>query len=137
MMRYAIIKAGKVSNIIEADAEFATRVGAITMPSDISIGDSYVGGVFTKAPEPVVDLNALDADALNRVLAEEGSVVRALALLVMDELNAHAAKITAILNAADNASSLATFKTAMLAITDAPQRTRAQLIAALKARIRG
>lgn len=44
--------------------------------------------------------------------------------------------VTATPPKADKATSLATFKTAMLAITDAPQRTRDQLIAALKARIR-
>jgi len=89
------------------------------------------------APPPVViDWDKVDTKNLNTVLTEEGSVVRALALLMLDEFNSHAEKITAILNAADSASSLATFKTAMAAIVDQPQRTQAQLVAALKARIR-
>jgi ActR/RegA family two-component response regulator len=90
------------------------------------------------APPPIViDLDAVDTETINSILVEDGSVVRALALLVLDELNSHAAKITAILDAADTATSLATFKTSMMAIADQPQRTRPQLVAALKARIRG
>ena len=90
------------------------------------------------APPPVViDWDAVDTETLNSILVEDGSVVRALALLVLDELNSHAEKITAILDAADTATSLATFKTSMLAIADQPQRTRPQLVQALKARIRG
>ena len=138
-MRYALIKANKVINTIEADAEHAAELGAVALPDDIGIGDGYTNGVFTKTPEPVIviDWDAVDTDALNSLLVADGSVVRALALLVLDELNDHAAKITAILNAADKATNIATFKTAILAITDQPQRTRPQLVAALKARIRG
>lgn len=87
-------------------------------------------------PEPPIDHGAIDAGKLNAALTENGSIVRALALLVLDELNTHSAKITAILDAADNATNLATFKAAMLAITDQPQRTKQQLIGALKARMR-
>lgn len=137
-MRYALINAGKIVNIIEADVKFATEVGAVEVPEDISIGDNYANGVFTKEPDPVIviDWDAKNTEKLNGILVEEGSVVRALALLVLDELNAHAATITAILNAADTATSLATFKTEMAAITDQPQRTQSQLVAALKARMR-
>lgn len=95
---------------------------------------TYIRVVGDAPPPP--DWDALDTEALNNALVEPGSVVRALALLMLDELNAHAEKITAILNAADTATSLDTFKTAMLAITDAPQRTQSQLVAALKARMR-
>lgn len=90
------------------------------------------------APPPVViDWDAMDTATLNAVLIENGSVVRALALLLLDELNEHSAKITAILNAIDGAGTLAALKTSIAAITDQPQRTKPQLIAALKARIRG
>jgi len=60
---------------------------------------------------------------------------RALALVVLDELNVHAARITAILDAIDGASSLADVKTAIAAINDIPQRTIAQLKTAMKAQI--
>lgn len=95
---------------------------------------TYIRVVGDAPPPP--DWDALDTEALNNALVEPGSVVRALALLMLDEINAHAEKITAILNAADTATSLDTFKTAMLAITDAPQHTRLKLVAALKAKIR-
>jgi len=137
-MKYAIIQAGKVVNVVEASAEFAVQLGAVESPDDIGIGDNYANGVFTKEPEQivVVDWDNVDTQKLNNLLVEEGSVVRALALLILDEFNAHAAKITAILNAADTATSLATFKTEMTAIADQPQRTQAQLVAAIKAKMR-
>lgn len=137
-MKYAIIQASKVVNVVEASAEFAAKIGAVASPDDIGIGDNYANGVFTKEPDQVVvvDWGTVDTQKLNSLLVEEGSVVRALALLILDEFNAHAGKITAILNAADTATSLATFKTEMAAITKQPQRTQAQLVAALKAKIR-
>jgi len=51
----------------------------------------------------------------------------AFALLVLDELNAHAATTTAILDAIDNASNLGDVKTAISAIADVPQRTKTQM----------
>lgn len=135
-MRYAILNKNTVENIIEADEVFAQKVGAETIPDDVCIGWRKNGEVFESPPPGVINWDVADIETINRVLADNGSVVRALALLVMDELNDHAAKITAILDAADTASSLATFKTSMLAIVDQPQRTRPQLVAALKARIR-
>jgi hypothetical protein len=60
---------------------------------------------------------------------------RALILLILDEFNDHTATINAILDAADNATSLATFKTAMAAISDQPVRTAAQLRNAIETRI--
>lgn len=112
-------------------------VGKVEVSQNVELVNdipTYVRVVGDAPPPP--DWDALDTEALNNALVEPGSVVRALALLMLDELNTHSAKITAILNAADTATSLATFKTAMLAITDAPQRTRLQLVAALKAKIR-
>lgn len=51
MARFAIIDAGRVTNIIEADAEFAASIGAIDA-TGASIGWGYVDGVFTPPPTP-------------------------------------------------------------------------------------
>lgn len=52
MARFAIIDAGRVTNIIESDAEFAASIGAIDA-TGASIGDLWDGVVFTPpAPEP-------------------------------------------------------------------------------------
>lgn len=56
-------------------------------------------------------------------------------LATLDELNAHALKINAILDAADNAVSLADFKTRVALITDYPQRTLQQFKDAVKSRL--
>lgn len=54
-------------------------------------------------------------------------------LLMLDEFNAHATTINAILSAIDAASTLAQVKTNIAAIPDYPQRTKAQLVNALVA----
>lgn len=53
MPAYAIIQDGVVTNVIEADAEFAATIGAVPAPTQVGIGHTYAGGVFTTA-EPVV-----------------------------------------------------------------------------------
>lgn len=62
-------------------------------------------------------------------------IVRALALVVLAELNSHTVTINAILAAADGATNLATFKSAVAAITDQPTRTAADLRAAIRAKL--
>jgi len=65
------------------------------------------------------------------------SILRAFAELLVDELNDHSAKINAILDAADNATSLASFKTAMLSISDHPTRSLPQLKNAIRGKLDG
>lgn len=50
-MSYAIVENGVVTNVIDADEEFAASIGAI--PGNGAIGDLYDGHIFTK-PTPVV-----------------------------------------------------------------------------------
>ena len=57
---------------------------------------------------------------------------RAFALSVLDEINLHATRITAILTAIDNGGTLAQVKTGIAAIADVPQRTVANLKTALR-----
>ncbi len=66
MTTYAYIKEGIVTNIAHFDGEqsaetlsfIASRVGAdeiILEAQDCEIGGTYANGVFTRAPEPVVE----------------------------------------------------------------------------------
>ena len=76
-----------------------------------------------------IDSGALQAgDKLERIIV-------AVVELVLDEFNLHALKINAILDAVDGAATLAALKTAVAAIPDYPQRTKAQLVTTIKAKI--
>jgi hypothetical protein len=66
---------------------------------------------------------------------DKDKAVRAVVLLTLDELNAHALKIKEILDAVDAATNLADLKTRVALISDYPQRTSAQLITAIKNKI--
>lgn len=58
MARFAIIDAGRVTNIIEADAGFAASIGAIDA-TGAAIGDLWDGETFTPAPpEPLPERQA-------------------------------------------------------------------------------
>lgn len=70
-------------------------------------------------------------DAVQLAAYDARSVLRASALVIADELNAHALKINAILTAVDNASTFANLKTAIAAIQDYPQRSDAQIRTAI------
>lgn len=59
--------------------------------------------------------------------AEDARLMRAVVLTVLDELNAHAAKINSILTAIDNGANLAAVKANVAAITDYPTRTAQQV----------
>lgn len=50
------------------------------------------GNVIPPYVAPVVDTSKLDQDTLNHALAQEGSVVRALALVLLQEINILRAK---------------------------------------------
>ncbi len=53
-MKFALIESGNVTNIIEADAQYAASVGAIDA-TGAAIGDLWDGTAFTKTtPGPVV-----------------------------------------------------------------------------------
>jgi len=99
-----------VINVIVGDIATYTPPAGITMVEDdaglAGIGGAYVGGIFSPpvvVPPPPVDLDAIDLakldaaladlDAidlakLDAALAEAGGVVRGLALVMLDEINA-------------------------------------------------
>jgi len=84
---------------------------------------------MSQAEKDAVDAALLQAarDAVASQVDGVEDIIRALALTLLDELNNHADKINAILDAADTAANINDFKSSMLAITDYPQRTIEQL----------
>lgn len=86
------------------------------------------------------DLLHLRSDASTRIQADtdsEAKLLRAIAAVLLDELNLHAAKINAILDAVDAATSLADLKTRIAAIPDYPQRTLSQVKTAIQNKLTG
>ena len=83
---------------------------------------------------PQMISDAKDATA-NELAANTESMQGAFALVLIDELNRHSAIETAIFAAAAAATSLADFKTRMAAISQLPQRSVADLRAAIKAKL--
>lgn len=92
---------------------------------------------MTQAEKDAVDAAALDAarDAIAAQFDAQEDTFRAFALALLDELNNHATKINSILDAIDNANNLGDVKTAVGAITDYPQRTVAQMKAAVRGKL--
>lgn len=65
-----------------------------TVPNDMSNTDRQLiaeweaqGNTIPPYVPPVIDISAMDQAALNQALAQEGSVVRALALVMLQEIN--------------------------------------------------
>lgn len=88
-------------------------------PVEMSAGEKTTADatILSAARDAAV---AAEVDAVERVL-------RAVVLVIRDELNLHADKINSILTAIDNNTTLATIRTAIAAIADYPQRTVQQL----------
>lgn len=70
-------------------------------------------------------------DLLAEVKTHNVMVLRALMLVLLDELNLHAAKINAILTAIDSGGTLAQVKNNIAAIADYPTRTPTQVRTAM------
>lgn len=79
---------------------------------------------------PVIALAVAKSNAGDRI-DNTNDVLRALVLLLLDELNLHATTTDAILTAAISATNLADFKNKMGQITAIPQRTVQQLRTAI------
>lgn len=110
---------------LSAVAGFAAKYWTIS-------GDTV--SLLDQAGRAAVDAAILSAerDAVAAAMDALEDYSRAFALVVLDEINLHATRITDILNAVDNASNLATLKSAVALIPDVPQRTIAQLKTALR-----
>lgn len=86
-------------------------------------------------------VDALSANLRANAISELASIhplpklIRGLMLIILDEMNAHAAKMNAILTAIDSGSTLAQVKSNIAAIADYPQRTALQLRNAIQSKI--
>lgn len=97
--------------------------------ADAASGITTVGGrtfIQWKALRPQLERRESAKEKLAS-LRGEGAVLRAMILTMLDEMNLHANRVNALLTAIDNASTLATLKTAVALINDIPQRTGLQL----------
>lgn len=105
---------------LSAVVGFSERYWTIT-------GDAVT--LMSQAERDAVDAAYLTAarDAAAAQLQQTEDVLRAFMLAVLDELNLHAAKHNAILDAIDASGSLAEVKTNIAAIADYPSRTELQL----------
>lgn len=110
---------------LSAVAGFASRYWKVN-------GDTV--SLMTLAERNAVDaaLVAAARDAVADELTNNENIQRAFMLLVLDEFNAHSAKVNALLTAIDNAGSLAALKTAVAAIADLPTRTESDLRTAIR-----
>ena len=108
-------------------------------PSKYWVITSDVVSLMSQGQRDAVDAAELTArgDAMAALIEVAQSYERAFAEILLDELNAHATKINAILTAIDNGTTLANVKTNILAVADYPQRTLAQLRTALRAKLSG
>jgi len=107
---------------------------AILIPQRYRTWTGSAVGEVDQATKDAIDAQLL-SDARDALADELDNVewqLRAFALAVLDEINLHAERITAILDAADGATSLATFKTAMAAIADIPARNIGQMKTAVR-----
>lgn len=82
---------------------------------------------YDAAADAAQQLTEERAAANASLTANDGALVRATILTILDEFNLHALKINAILDAVDAATSLTDLKTRVGNIVDYPQRTANQL----------
>ena len=89
------------------------------------------------AARAAVDAAELEAmrDLVVTQLDAQEDILRAFMLAVLDELNAHALKTNAILDAIDQATNLASLQTAVGQIADYPQRTPTQMRSAVRTKL--
>lgn len=107
-------------------ADTESRVGSI-----VTITRSWVAWTQT-------EIDAYEAARLDDIAAQLAGVddlTRAAMLVILDEFNRHSVVHRAILKAAADATNLASFKTAMAAITSIPERTPLELLSAARAKL--
>ena len=93
--------------------------------------------LMTQGQRDTVDAAELAAarDAVADQIDQLEGYVRGSLLAILDEFNLHATRLVALLNAIDNNATLATIKTAVLAINDIPQRTVEQMKTAIRGKL--
>jgi hypothetical protein len=98
-------------------------------PSQYWIITGDIVTLMDQTQRDAVDAQALSASRDNtaQVLEQPEAYPRGYALVALDELNAHALKTNAILDAVDASTTLADLKTRIAAIEDYPQRSIQQM----------
>ncbi len=80
-MRYAIVRAGRVENIVVADERYSAAKGTDAVALDdgaaVSVGWTHSGGAFTPPPPPPPSPDMADLDILEGALAATPVDVRA------------------------------------------------------------
>ena len=85
----------KIVDGVVVQKQAYTEDGFIEAPDNVVCGMVQVGNAFQNPPPPPPpDYPVLDQAALNAMLAQEGSVVRALALVLLQEINTLRVKAT-------------------------------------------
>lgn len=69
-MKFAVIKNGEIKNIIEAEENFANKIGAVRLKDGFGIGDSFENGIYSNANN-----QSISADMLKKQY-EEMSVIK-------------------------------------------------------------
>lgn len=94
---------------------------------------------MTQPEKDAVDFALMEAarDSIVQQLDQQEDILRAFAGLLVDQLNAHAARTNALLDAIDGAASLAALKTAAASIQNLPTVNLAQLRQAIRNKIGG
>lgn len=113
---------------LRAVAGFASKYWIIT-GDDVSL--------MSQAQRDAVDADEIEAarDALAAQFDGLEDLMRAFGLAVLDEINLHATRVTAILDAIDNANNLGDVKSSVAAIPDVPTRTIDQLKTAVRGKL--
>lgn len=123
--------------------KFATRY-SLDRNSDFYVDSTGQLVVFPVLPDdpPIFELPDNALDVLRRLAVvlvddpqQSNKLIRGVVAALLDELNNHALKINAILDAVDAATSLTDLKTSIGNIADYPQRTLVQAKDAIKTKI--
>jgi len=111
--------------------------GVVGVPNKYWVVNGDVVTAMSQAEKDAVDAAEMTAfrDSTAARVDEVEDIIRALSLVLLDELNLHAERTNAILTAVDGAASLAALKTSVLAIQDVPLRTIAQLKNGLRSKL--
>lgn len=112
--------------------------GLVTPPSLQTAAQATIDAFDDSASAQATRQALRDRVSLDGMLSNgglTGKLCRAVVLVTLDEFNAHSTWEAALAAAVAAATSLANLQTRVAAITPIPQRTKAQLLAAMQAKI--
>jgi hypothetical protein len=112
----------------------------IVQPANLQTAAQVIINAFDDSTLAQVSSDNIQARATASTIVDTDKtantkLLRAIAAVLLDEQNLHALKINEILTAIDNGATLAQVKTNIAGITDYPQRTMTQVVAAIKNKI--